>query len=845
MAIEGLEDIIPEKKQEIFLQGRNSEIKQALMDLGYWLPGANLDMAIQNFRTDYRNYSLIQGKDYQQIGADPFTVDGMELRLLHLYCSLDGEFIIDRLPQLGEQNLVTRVLHYRLEILGLYQGMIHANHSQQSLEALKSLHLLLPSTIKEAELLKLSGNIPQLLKKLLHTGKLNQRIVVFKYENPELAPDTKAEITEEEETESTLEELEQQERDIDKELKQLAGLSKFELKAIDKNLKGNEKRSARLERVKAMINALVDRENQLLQKHLKGIASLQKILNDLKASLLDQRQEIQKSKTEIKTLDKAIRKIQIQIDKKGNKESIRVKIENIQNRTDPELKNFSLSELVKKHKSSKQKLDILNKNISGLQNEINGLSGGKERRKKKKELEKFKRERPKIESHFFGLSKEIEFRKAIEKLVANLKKIQPLEIERRSLNDRKALVQARIIMEEQTKKELEKSIKKQKGKIKQAEKKKNQDISAQQKNIIPLKSRMIALQEKISNFGHKFKNCLRESLSSEFYEELRREVFLKHNTAYLEKIHTDPVNIQLIRLIQVHQWTNGYYYGILDNDFKKRTFDSVREICEDVKQLNLKFVLTMLGDHAKGYWILNIHYFFKAIIQNLKLQKKANAETVLTMYEKKSEGLEKKEAFMDGIWNDFNETNQEDLLKPQIRRIYYGVKSMATSIVRCFGRLVRFILSAIGKGIYILHNFIKFLYKELREGMIKFGQGMAFLFGKRQLETAINSSEKIITKFDFDFDAYLFSPTNISSVQAKQHADMCIGYANNLNFSLQLVGKVINWVIRGGVSIAPVGWLRLAIRIAVTFKRLIKAWLAQLTLQKKPLSIGRNQNGFN
>ncbi|MEL6922696.1 MAG: hypothetical protein AAFO94_01530, partial [Bacteroidota bacterium] len=60
MTVDGLHNIVPEKQQQLLLQGRDMEIAQPLFDLGYWLPGKDLDKSVDEFRQDYQLWKLVQ-----------------------------------------------------------------------------------------------------------------------------------------------------------------------------------------------------------------------------------------------------------------------------------------------------------------------------------------------------------------------------------------------------------------------------------------------------------------------------------------------------------------------------------------------------------------------------------------------------------------------------------------------------------------------------------------------------------------------------------------------------------------------------------------------------------------
>jgi hypothetical protein len=110
------------------------------------------------------------------------------------------------------------------------------------------------------------------------------------------------------------------------------------------------------------------------------------------------------------------------------------------------------------------------------------------------------------------------------------------------------------------------------------------------------------------------------------------------------------------------------------------------------------------------------------------------------------------------------------------------------------------------------------LYREIREGLKKFAQGISFLFGKRTIQTSNLQGElAVVTCYDFDCDVISIADTKNNDL-LKQHITKNFEAVHNLDFSLMLVGKVIDWVFK----FTLLGYAGILIRIALFFRKLVR-----------------------
>lgn len=127
-----LEDILKKAEENYILSdGKSTGAKaQMLSDLGYLSTEVLssfsmvniIEEAYQSFLADFLQSGLISNKEL----GDTVTIyqDQFGLKLLQAVTDIDEGLQIGRLPELGEYGLITRIIHYRLSLLGLYTGPV-------------------------------------------------------------------------------------------------------------------------------------------------------------------------------------------------------------------------------------------------------------------------------------------------------------------------------------------------------------------------------------------------------------------------------------------------------------------------------------------------------------------------------------------------------------------------------------------------------------------------------------------------------------------------------------------------------------------------------------------------
>jgi len=818
-------DLIPPEEVALMQQGRQQEIEQPLIDLGYLHMSLttststrdNMAEAIRLFRHDYVLQNLLPHfvPDFENL----FELDGLELNLIHQLTGLDNEFPILALPQDGEINLVSRVLHYRLMVLGVFEETTNSPFGLAALDAIAILKNFL-AVETSGQVLKLIADLPALFQQVLDSGQLQQTVVAFKYNTLRGDVDALEEVAEEQEDKDNEEALIKEELAIESEIKRLtATIFSKEEEEIQRLEKRNKNKRRRLEKVRTCINQLVY-EDLALHKSTRKMYKESKIE---KKPLIERKKLLEKDLIQLSRERYLIKEQQAATAKDQSIKRFKNDLVKAQKQLKKEM---SLAQIVSTISTIQHNSGILKRSIAQLKNQ----SGDQ-----RKTIRRLEKQLKQGEKELLRLNKKLEVHQKVEQLQKELTK---LKAKAGDPADIKVQLQSIRHQQKQTKELLEQVnaiIKEKDNALQRAIKERDATIQRNQHKIQPLQQRLLLLERKINGLRFRFKAQLKRSLNEEFYQEIRKEVFEGRNRGYLKGIEQDPFNAFMIRLIQVRQWMSGYYFGKLDSQPAGRTFLSIVELTEEenLKRLRLKYVLTKLGDATTGYWLLNAQYFFEQVCElESKVSAKNNAE-LLADYEAAFEGnpIIKNEVTV-AAWKSFNEEIDAGIKTTgqHIRRFYYGAKSLARSIGRIIGKLVRMIVNGIKTIIRIFKNFIKVLYKEIREGLRKFGQGMGFLFGKRQIETKLPNGKMLITKFDFDFDVKNLVSPNLPKKSYEAHIQKCAGYAKNMRMSLKIVAKVIKWIYE---IVTTATWVGLLIKIATYYAEMLIKYLAKQNIKKR------------
>lgn len=157
---------------------------QMLSDLGYLKTEFLTVFSVENkiaeaYRVFYAELLLSGLKSIKEINE--FTnlyQDQAELKLLETVTDIDEGIPIMKLPELGESGLITRIIHYRLSLLGLYTGPIELNFNAFSYAGLEKAAIYIRKS--KLSTLNLLANLQNYTEAFLTENGFLHSVVAFK-----------------------------------------------------------------------------------------------------------------------------------------------------------------------------------------------------------------------------------------------------------------------------------------------------------------------------------------------------------------------------------------------------------------------------------------------------------------------------------------------------------------------------------------------------------------------------------------------------------------------------------------------------------------------------------------
>lgn len=287
----------------------------------------------------------------------------------------------------------------------------------------------------------------------------------------------------------------------------------------------------------------------------------------------------------------------------------------------------------------------------------------------------------------------------------------------------------------------------------------------------------------------------------------------------------DPENKFLLRIVQLYQWTSGYYLGTIDGDIGGISFESFLElVAGEVEAGNIEIQANLITGHLiDDYWVANVHY----LLDQMKAPEDhdINYERVFESYSAEFENLDEQQkqnldTNLKEAWKGINKqfSNNFKSRRYRFRRIYFGVKNLLISVWKGIKNFVKRLASKVFEFVDHLFNkiknFAKLLYREIREALILFGKGMGFLFGKREYRT-----ESLFSNFDFDVDCFNHNsgiPDN--QLMYKNHEFLLRETVGALNSSLIFTARLFKIIM----LVQGIGWYRFLIKAGIAFKNFIQ-----------------------
>jgi hypothetical protein len=341
--------------------------------------------------------------------------------------------------------------------------------------------------------------------------------------------------------------------------------------------------------------------------------------------------------------------------------------------------------------------------------------------------------------------------------------------------------------------------------------------------------------EKALNKTARFRKQLVDDFGerSEFFKYLKKEV-LKDNPDkvdfnFLNREMANPFKKFVLRLIQVHQWQEGLYEGLLDSDIGEVTIMSILaaiDIYNSAGNRNIK-PLRVLNHITKGYFIFNALFFLqeymvddglggdvedaeKTILSDMLRNIEHANDPALAAFESNL-GVIKAEMAMA---SEMEPEEKRGLLK----RIYFGIKKFFKKIVRISKNIFGWVVRLTGKFKGLLKKVFGHLFGKLSKGIKAFIDGIKFLFGQKDTTTTGNGG-MISSVIRLDGDSYTITNNAVGLVD--EHMKKISYNVTSMKFALSITGGVLRIVMN---AVNVLSWPMLIFNITRIFREITESY---------------------
>ena len=362
-------------------------------------------------------------------------------------------------------------------------------------------------------------------------------------------------------------------------------------------------------------------------------------------------------------------------------------------------------------------------------------------------------------------------------------------------------------------------------------------IHPEEKFILIFKSPKVSDKtRKTLDRRHPFKRQLVDDFGerADFFKYLNKNILVNNpknvDVNFLQKEAGNSFKKFILRLIQVHQWRDGFYSGLLDSDIGEVTLKSMLDAIDfynSTENRNIKTYRVITYVH-QGYFVFNSLFFLKEYMIEETTPANQNGEFYVlnNLTSQLGQSNEKDRADFSSNINKLKadiylESEQEPGEKNGfLRRVYFGVKKLIQKALRFARKIFSWIKDKVEKVWGFLKTLFRDFFENLEMGIRAFVDGINFLFGRKPLESS-NGNEMIISKFSIDGDSVSITSGQISNV-LQDHLDT-IGYnVKSMKFTLTIVGGILKLIIE---MVSIIIWPLLILNIIKTYKNISASYL--------------------
>ncbi len=285
-------------------------------------------------------------------------------------------------------------------------------------------------------------------------------------------------------------------------------------------------------------------------------------------------------------------------------------------------------------------------------------------------------------------------------------------------------------------------------------------------------------------------------------------------------------NVFLMRLIQVHQWMDGFYKGLLDSDIGEVSFnsliDAINLFNEDGDEEDIK-VKEVLFHAGRGYFVFNALFFLeKYMIEEEKKDYQKEVVDIINVSVQNASQQErqvfetKSEVIVESALSESDEVPRER--KGLLQRVYYGVKSFFRKAFKVGKKIFRWIKDKVKRVAGFLKDFFKKMFVHLGKALYYIGEGIKYIIGKNPLIKVTETNQVLTSKILIDGDANCIVSQNCTREDIRSYGKQVRVTINSMVFSLKVVTLVIKTVQQ---MLMFFTWPLLLLNIVKAFKEIV------------------------
>jgi hypothetical protein len=317
---------------------------------------------------------------------------------------------------------------------------------------------------------------------------------------------------------------------------------------------------------------------------------------------------------------------------------------------------------------------------------------------------------------------------------------------------------------------------------------------------------------------------------TDFVRQLAQDILKnkpeKVDFGFLNREATDPFKRFVMRLLQIHQWQDGFYNGLLDSDIGdvslKGFLDTIDFYNESENQrIKTHRVITYVH---RGFFIFNSLFF----LQEYMVEDENGASEDLLVDsisgQLQDAGADDQSAFYANLQQLKFDIYKQSEEKPKerkglLQRIYYGVKRLLKKAFRFVKKIFNWVKDKVEKAWGLLKGLFRNFFEDLQMGIRAFVDGINFIFGKKGIESNLEN-ESIYSKFSIDGDSVSLTTSRISNV-LKLHIQNVDHNINAMKFTLAIVAGILKLIIN---MVSIITWPLLLMNIIKIYKNISGAY---------------------